>query len=336
MPDRSDDIAPGPQPLAGGDPHVHQREAKRLDGQPHTEWTYHLHGARASVFDGGVPIFYEPLNGYDDVLSCLRLNEALASAGSEDQLSVMLGVRWYESGFYAADGVLPTLGNHERFVGRHSITAIAGDGQQLKFGNSWGAKWGHRNTGALRRRDFDDYVDEAWLLRRCDIGLSPAMYARLSTGHTARDFAAAWSTENVPDRDPVDVRGALCELVHYRVISAATQRVSHVYELRRGLRAVGRAHVALVGDLEVTACLQELFVPPRSRGRGFGERLEQEASQLARQLELSRIRCPTYEADATDLATRAATGLAQKSGYSLSSYFSRRPTVVRLASKLLR
>ena len=332
----SDRIASHLEPRAREDPLAHHQAAKRLDGQPHTEWTYHLHAARASVLYGEAPIFYEPLHTYEDVLRCLQINDALVAAGVEDQLGVLLGVRWYASGFYAPHGVLPSVRADDTFVGRHSVTVLAGSRRRLTFGNSWGEQWGNRNTGVLRRGDFEDYVDEAWLMRRCDVGLSPALYSKLARSATVREVARGWLTPNLPETAAVDIRGALCELAHYRVVSVSTQRVSHVYELRRGTHVVGRAHVALLGEQDVTACIEEIFVPPRHRGRGFGERLEQEASQLAHSLRLAEIRCPTYEADTGTLSMQAATGLAQKAGYSVHGQPSRRPTVVRVATKTLR
>lgn len=298
--------------------------------------------SRVFALTGEIPqLFYEYVSSHETVLMLVQRLFALNDAGvaSSDLETITVGVEWFESGFRVPDGRLPLPTEGEPFRGRHSVavTGIADDGA-LVFQNSWGRSWGDDGIGYISREYFEAHVDEVFVQRSCRCGPSPRMIRRLRELEGRRDaLAQAWRTPNPDHTEPVLYRDQRHALVSFRTYSVETEGPVEVLEVRNGYRAIGRCHLFHVysGDQPISR-IDELFVLPAFRRRGYGALLEHLATERARELGSPHVAGRLYEADAVPAARATAEAFAERTGYEWDwTAMARRPNIVGVATKEL-
>ena len=153
-------------------------------------------------------------------------------------------------------GRIPRLRRDEPTIGSHTVALVGYDDskQQLRFINSWGPDWGDKGYGTVGYRTFERTWCEGWFFYPAGITSSPTrggpMLKRGMWG--MREFGGG--------------------ILHGReIVGPGGERMAWAF-------AVQRAH-----SLDV----EELFVKPQHRRRGFGKGLVQMLGKLA--FEYSKI-----------------------------------------------
>lgn len=317
--------------------------AKQIDGYPDTEWTFPVFLARIAVLDRLLPQqFYEYGSEYDQVLSLLVRADRLLERGVPEPATdtVTLGVQWFDSGFRPRDGWLGLPGPEEPFRGRHSVRLVgwADEGATLVFQNSWG-DWGDRGVGYMPREYFEAHVEDVFVQRLASVGPSPHMNRALprpADQLTAEEEATAWMTRNPETETEVLVRDIRHTLARFVTYSVQTQQVVEVFELRNAFRPVARCHVFHLFDAERPRSLvEELFVLPRFRLRGYGRFLEQVAVDAAAAAGSQGVDIIVYKADHLPRTRSNARGFISALGYEWEDESLRRPNRVGRGRKNL-
>jgi GNAT superfamily N-acetyltransferase len=266
--------------------------AKEIDGYPDKEWSYAIYNSRVIALYGVIPqFFYEHLPSYEDVIRTLRRQHHLAARGIPEAFldSVTLGLDWFDSGFYAEHGRLSTPRENDAFRGRHSVRALGLDdtGTAIAFANSWGPQWGDNGRGLLTRDYFQAHVSEAFL-SRCNI-VGPSASA------VARTWELAKRTKRRPDADLLSWRtqspmtmishlhdNRIHTIATFSSYSHSTKSLVDVIELRNPVHRIGRCHLFHSSpDTPHKSTIDELFVLPNFRRRGYGSLLEEIAAKRA-------------------------------------------------------
>jgi GNAT superfamily N-acetyltransferase len=315
--------------------------AKEIDGHPGREWSYAVFTSRVRAMRAFSPAtyFYEPLASFDSA----RLGNAVvwdqfhANGDIDEMENITLGMRWYRSGFYATEGRLQPLQAGDDFVGHHVSVVVRTEGQNtLVFHNMW-SDWGDDSFGYITRECFDDYVDEVWLGRPSQTGSSPAqkreMAAGSKYGSSSRRLAAirrAWSTTR-----PIQTRTVLIEdrphtLHQIRVLSARTHRTVCVMEITHEVMgSVARGHIQTGGDK--CAEIEELFVWPNRRRRGYGAFLLNAMLAVAGREGHTEVTLPIYDADYLSINGPGAEAFLARHGFKLERVAEALPSCHRRA-----
>ena len=141
--------------------------------------------------------------------------------------------------------------------------------REILFRNSWGENWGDHGRGAMPYEYFDHHVTEAWVLD---------------------------ATESVVPFDPVDGIG---EYRWGRQISDGILHGAEFYDSRADERMAWAFARPAGGLLDV----EELYVRPAFRGRGYGRRLCRMLRDLADELSLPlRIWVPHVDCAGANIA----------------------------------
>lgn len=322
----------------------------RLDPRANVEWTFHLFVFRAGALSPpagpelvrGLDLFYEPLFTWEDLAQILMLRERLAELGvDQDYLpTITIGYEAFQSGRRAPRGVLPMPSNADRFLGKHSVSAVdLEDDTTVRFQNSWGPHWGDGGFGYFSKGYFEAHVDAVWLVRPAWIGPSPSMESAVKqrlwqtgrAGMTAslEDVAAHWTTGNrpfarevhLPDGRPARIAGRRLHSLRGSIAPAAVLQVELDGEI------LGRAHVEhdrASGLSSVT----ELYVSPSSRGLGVGRLLVAHLEELGSHAGTPRMEIAMHDADATPGGIADAQSFGAALGYSWEAQPQRRPNLL--------
>jgi GNAT superfamily N-acetyltransferase len=319
--------------------------SKKIDGYPEVEGTWPLVGGRVRTF-GNLrerQTFYEPVSTYEELLELTRANGVL-QAGYAPLCAfnrLVISFRMFRSAYAAPSGViaLPSSGDSE--VGIHAVGAGFGwtnGGEALRFKNSWGAGWGDSGYGVLSRDYLDRYMVEAWAGRNARVGPT---WHKFAHGHFtevsgAKDFAKAWMLENPRERLRFSHAGR-SHRMHVYATWSCTDAPVVVIEVRdgRGTR-LGWAYLHHPpGQEPHVSILKELFVWPAFRRQGYGTVLESVATEHARASRASSIKMLFHEVDTMPRNRAAGRIFAEKTGYTLSWWRSRRPNVSPVGEKSL-
>jgi GNAT superfamily N-acetyltransferase len=157
-----------------------------------------------------------------------------------------------DSWFSAPKGIIPTP-NNQPISGAHSVSLVGYDDEEQRFiiQNSWGTVWGDAGYGYLPYSYFPDRFLEGWSI--CDFD------HRSSSRKTAGIILHTWAIEDLYGKI---LHGA--EIID----SIEDELIAWGFAIER----------------EKTLELEELFVRPQWRMRGYASQLTTEFSQLARRL----------------------------------------------------
>jgi GNAT superfamily N-acetyltransferase len=323
--------------------------AKTIDGYPENEWTFTVFVKRVQTLAGFHPfLFYEDARSWADTLEVIRHMHILKAGGVRDGLcpGVALGMRFYDSGFTAPEGRLPSPSPSVPFRGRHNVMITGAltkpgdsevDAALLIFRNSWGPDWGDRGYGYISREYFEEAVESVIVTWPGELGFSPANREALRALNSSRSgyvdaLAKVWLMPSMPT---LEIRAFLDrphELWHWRLYSLTSDRWVTVIQIHNGLRGVGRAHVFVDGQ---KASIEELFIWPSLRRRGYGRILESLASGVAADAGCWLLTGLLREADAQPRQRAISESFGSALGYAWTDTPSTRPNIVATASRQL-
>jgi hypothetical protein len=220
-------------------------------GEPPEEaWQY-----ETSIWPPTEPIGIDVLAGknlglrYQRVRSLFECKLVLANY-SPVVVSLDITKGWYN----APKGRIPDRRRGELTVGAHTVTLTGYDDSrhQLKFINSWGSDWGDKGYGYLSYRTFEQTLCEGWFSyfagpKQNRSGPEPGLKERM---WGAREFGGG--------------------IFHVReIVGPNEDRIGWAFAIQRA------------NSLDV----EELFVKPERRRKGFGKALVQLLSQLSSEVQ---------------------------------------------------
>lgn len=158
-----------------------------------------------------------------------------------------------EQWFNAPGGRIDEPHPNDKIIGSHAVCllGVCKNGSTIKFVNSWGEKWGDRGFGYLPSSYFDHRIVSAWtfeIAQRKDESTDFIQYIRLG------------------------FRSVLGDTVHVREIfdSKKDERLAWAIGVQRGS----------ILDVE------DLFVRPNYRGRGYGHDLSEMIMKMSQEMHL--------------------------------------------------
>lgn len=313
--------------------------AKQIDGHSGQEWTYVVFGSRVRALRlaGPATMFYEPLSTFDQAFAAAFINMDQRQSGAQDDVlhNVSVGLRWYRSGFYAEGGRLPGVTADDEFVGLHVVAVVGLEGNDtLVLLNRWEG-WGDSDQcGYLTRQVFDGYAEEVWLNRPSTVGLSPEQARDMSKaihGPLAGRLEAvrqAWVKRRPISSTSVLIDDRVHTLYTKQVTSARTKRTVILVEIRHEVfGGVARGHVHVGGDQP--AEIEEIFVWPDYRRRGYGSYLLLDMLRLARERTHHEATAPIYDGDLLSVNGPAAEAFLHHHDFRLRRVDERRPRCQR-------
>jgi GNAT superfamily N-acetyltransferase len=323
------------------EPRALWRLGRDWGGYPDLEWTPAIFPDRVQALTGHLSLlFYEQLSSFDTARFLIRIETLMRARREPSHPSVSLGFGYFDGAYRVPDGRVRLPADGEPFRGRHYVAAVDSDDQdEIAFVNTWGQRWGNNGYGAISREYFEAHVDAVLTRWSAVAGMSPDMLECLERAETQKlpqpdQFPHCWPTPNSNFwTDEILFRDVRHQLVTWNVMSIATGRVVHIYEVRNPLRIIGRAHLFFGAD--DTATLRELFVFPKFRRRGYGSLPEEIATDRAVSSSFRRIEMWLHEGDARERVRPAAESFATSRGYAWADVSMTRPNVVAIATKEL-
>jgi GNAT superfamily N-acetyltransferase len=175
--------------------------------------------------------------------------------------------KWYD----APEGQIPEYDPSDVSVGTHSVCLLGYDdaNQEIKFVNSWGPNWGDRGFGHISYATFERTWWEGWR-QELRVKIHP--------------------TDSEPGlkvrKSGIQEHGG--GILHSRdIVGHNEERIAWTFAVER----------------ENSLDVEELFVKPEYRRRGFGKGLVRKLAQLADEVGLApRIWVPYVDAAADNLA----------------------------------
>lgn len=323
-------------------PHGLYSTCKEIDDYP-LPGTWNLMMLRSVAFchQHFRQFLYEPLRDYDQILSVLAFQSRLRSAGAAEEYvpQISIGFQFFESAYFAQDGRLTLPDPDDRFQGRHVVSVIGWEdkGESLVFVNSWGEKWGDRGIGRMPRAYAKEHLLDCWVGWNARVGMTRFTLERIVKAPNEPEFLRSWMTQNPRWRSRHRHNGRQINLVRYEAWSLGSECAVDIIDLRaaNGLR-VGWTYVFHIKDgNRKVSVVQELFVWPWFRRRGYGSVLEDAAVEIARLRRSEVVRMSLHEADAQTSSKQRAEQFGIKRGYSWDWSRSTLPAVEGVAEKLL-
>jgi esterase/lipase superfamily enzyme len=167
----------------------------------------------------------------------------------EVRFSMEITADWYDP----PEGILPRVDASPEFLSSHAVPLIACADGNMVFQNSWGAEWGHNGFGMFPVQNWDSTIIDAWFMTSDGLFVPPLS----TTGILLR----GWKWEPVKDF-----------AIHGR----------EVYDAETDEYLAWAFCVVRDGYLDV----DEFFVWPSERGKGYGRQLANMALQLSREMRL--------------------------------------------------
>lgn len=309
---------------------------------------------RFTAMTGRVPAyFYEDIEDFETARVLVRIGSNLIRVRedlSEIQLNlspdptggyptIALGFRYFDSMYRSGDGRLRMPTTDDRFRGRHYVIAIDHpESRTIKFINSWGVSWGDHGYGYLDEEYFNAHVETVFARWSSVTGPSPTMsdwLARANDEDVAYplNLQVCWRAPNVCAMSDVELRGRAHSIVHWQTVSVERSLPVDAFELRNGVRIIGRLHVEHGGDVSV---ITEMFVLPSFRRKGYGWFLERLAADTARDHGASRLQAWLRRGDDREPALAGASALAEAIGYEWTQTRRGRPTLTATATRELK
>lgn len=181
-----------------------------------------------------------------------------------------------EDWWHAPDGTIPAPDSDAAPTAAHTIDIVGYDDAtgRLTFSNSWGSRWGADGYGTVSYDFFDRYLNEAWTISSVD-GDRPAT----ASGIVEREWGQP------------DLLGEVLHGAEYHD-AGADEHLAWAFAVARD------------GFLDV----EELFVRPDARGRGYGRGLARLMMNRAERLRLPiRFWIPHVDSSSSNLSAVART-----------------------------
>lgn len=288
------DPAPA-EPIGDLGPTESWAAAKQIDNIP-GEWTYPLWVSRAVRFHVPVRTHYERLRDYDAVVETITIANIVEDANLRSP-SIRTVLAVYEGCLDADDGVLALPEPDERFLGHHDVEVLgwANRGEDLVFGNSWGAKWGNANSGRITRAYYDAHAKESWLRMMGNQGLRvPDGFQWFDPALKRQEVVKAWK------RGPLQGRVALGRswtIDWFVVKSLKTVGQTYVGCLRDSRPVtLGWCNVSVgTAGGQTAALITDLYVWPHTQG--VGHALYDWATATAQAANAGTLQVTVHEAD---------------------------------------
>ena len=196
--------------------------------------------------------------GYKRIRSIDECKRALFS-----HYPVSVSVDITEAWFDAKNGEIPVPKTEDEIVGGHvfCVTGYDDSKQRLRFVNSWGADWGDKGYGYLPYAYFEWLMTEAWTAVRPQ-GKEIAKYGRSQKGKGGVEMF--WCVPLVW-REPEYLYGA---------------------EIRES-KSDDRKGWAFASEYDGFLDVEELFIKPKYRGKGYSKQLISILKQVSKRLSVS-------------------------------------------------
>jgi GNAT superfamily N-acetyltransferase len=173
--------------------------------------------------------------------------------------------------FSVEGGKIPESSVHDAPIGSHSVLLIGYDDHlgQLKFQNSWGTTWGDRGFGYISYGLFQTTWTEGWM-------------------------------EDVLRTPPPTERKSAASLVSW----ALKEHTGGVFHCREFLgRETDRIGWSFAVERSENLEIEELFVMPKHRRKGYGSELTKQMQDLAHERALKlKVWIPHVDSSAQNLA----------------------------------
>ena len=242
---------------------------------------------------------------------------------------------------------MPEPGETEQGV--HNVFVDGGwiqGGDVLRFRNSWGEWWGNRGNGLLSREYLERYMVEAWLNKTTAVG--PSRFTRPLLRLSAADpeaYVGVWMlgtpllralNSSIEVESSILHRGAEYFLRVQETLSASEAIVEMIELLTPSGMPLGWVHLHhLVNARQRVSVAKEFFVWPRLRGLGYGQLLENFATEQAKKWGSKKLRILLHEADDYPGSVAVAKAFATSAGYKWRWDFRQRPNISAAADKSL-
>jgi GNAT superfamily N-acetyltransferase len=192
------------------------------------------------------------LGHYQRVRSLEDCRQALA-VGQPPSVSFQITEDW----FHAELGEIPNPQPDDKIIGSHCVTLVGYDNDtgKLKFANSWGREWGDEGFGTLSYDYYEHRSVESWVqtLASCTWALAKE----------------AVPSSNAYEPGAIDVRRMAWGVRD--ILRGGVLHGCELYDLANDERIGWAFAVPRDGFLDI----EELFVRPPYRRRGYGTRLSQ-------------------------------------------------------------
>ncbi len=190
------------------------------------------------------------LHHYYRILSSQEL--LLLSRG--DPIAANIAIEVTEEWHNPRDGLITTIPSDAPVIGSHAVGGLLWNPslRVFEFPNHWGEEWGYRGFGGVSPEIVDRYLVESWGME--GIGTYPPF--NVTTGLQEILWKCSWGDREIHGREIID--------------AATAERIGWCFLARRG------------GTLDI----EELFVWPDQRGKGYGRRLSEMAVELASQMKV--------------------------------------------------
>lgn len=316
---------------------------KQIDGMPRVEGTPSLAGVRAGQFlwQRHRQPFYESIDSGHHMQNVLLFNHMLGQAYAPEWSlpHILVAFETFGSIHTASGGLVQPPAANERKLGGHAVVLTGGwreSGKWLEVMNWWGAGWGNKGLGYVSLDYLYQYLIDAWLTRDASVGPSLFTYHRILQERDDRERVKAWLLPNPRWQDRRRHSGFGHQLAVYETLSVVDECPVQVIEVRTGFGIrIAWAHLLHLGGGTRTCALEELFVWPPYRRRGYGTMLELIATENARRWGAERLQILFHEMDA-HISVRAAGRLfGEQRGYRWLWRKGVRPRVEATGEKIL-
>jgi GNAT superfamily N-acetyltransferase len=173
---------------------------------------------------------------------------------------ILVSVEITKSWFNAINGEIPLPKTKDEIIAGHGFSMVGYDDHKKRFtfANSWGVDWGDRGLGYLPYEYFDLFLTEAWVdVRPKLFDIAPYARSYKATGGITME----WSLPSV-----------LHDIIYGVEI--------------RDLELDERKAWGFALEYDSYLNVEELFVKPEYRGRGYSNQLISSFEQLSRDLSL--------------------------------------------------
>ena len=179
-----------------------------------------------------------------------------------------LSVEITDSWFDASNGVIPPPHPDDEIIGSHSFAVVGYDNYRrvMKFANSWGRAWGEDGYGYLPYDYFADRLIESWFF---DL--------REGTKPLAESVAHAKGLNTSAERRAIQLMWG-----HLDILQGEILHGREIYDLESDERMAWAFAVPRDGFLDI----EELYVRPNYRRRGYGMLLSEMLHELSDQVRL--------------------------------------------------